>query len=676
MEKFITKFDKELLEIGYVTINDDLIELCRDYDDKVILTNEDDVTRTFKINKEEKYIEGIGIKGFFKKYKSPFLSVEHIVKNHFKLYNIEVSKKPDYENNRTNQILTDMTNFQSIDDKWFKLYEYVKLFINTTDDNTLQCLQQLTEIDKYEYQIKTVQKIFSQFRGRVLLCDEVGLGKTIEACMAMTEYIMRGLVKKVLILTPASLVDQWYNETKTLFNLDFIRADDPEFKKNKEGFSKYNKVIASISSAKRKVYSDVILKQQYDLVIVDEAHHLKNTKSVAWQFVNSLNKKYIFLLTATPVQNTLEELYNLITLLKPGQLRTYNFFKSNFVGDKSGLVVRNSKRLKSLLSNVMVRNKRSEVDVKFPKRFAYTYKVDLSDEEKSLYDDISDFIRERYLNEKTIFTKFVLKNLQERMGSSFHALLSSLESLLENESLSSDDKKSIEDFVARAEDVVDSSDDNKKLRRVLKIIKDFDGKMIIFTKYKKSQEVIFEYLKDKGVKTAEFHGSMRKKDKESQIQYFKQEAKVLVSTEAGGEGRNLQFCNGMINFDLPWNPMAIEQRIGRIHRIGQERDVYIYNLSASDTIEYYILELLDKKINMFELAIGEVDMILGDMDEKEDFGDIVMNAWVNSDDKDTLEVEIDKIADKLIDNKKRFEKIKTIDAKIFSDLDDESKVGS
>ena len=92
---------------------------------------------------------------------------------------------------------------------------------------------------------------------------------------------------------------------------------------------------------------------------------------------------------------------------------------------------------------------------------------------------------------------------------------------------------------------------------------------------------------------------------------------MLISTEAGGEGRNLQFCNGIINYDLPWNPMAIEQRIGRIHRVGQERDVHIFNLEAKDTIESYILELLDKKINMFELVVGEVDMILGDLNEEE-----------------------------------------------------------
>src|SRR5690625_1449645 len=116
--------------------------------------------------------------------------------------------------------------------------------------------------------------------------------------------------------------------------------------------------------------------------------------------------------------------------------------------------------------------------------------------------------------------------------------------------------------------------------------------MIVFTKYESTQKYIADLLKEKGFKVAEFHGGLKRKDKEKQITYFREDADVLVSTEVGGEGRNLQFCNGMINYDLPWNPMAIEQRIGRIHRIGQERDVFVYNLVAKDTIEYYILDLL------------------------------------------------------------------------------------
>lgn len=389
-----------------------------------------------------------------------------------------------------------------------------------------------------------------------------------------------------------------------------MRADAPGFKKGKQdSWGKYNKVVASISSAKRKINADAILLQQYDLVIVDEAHHLKNTNTVAWQFVNSLNKKYIFLLTATPVQNSLEELFNLITLLKPGQLRTYSYFKKNFIEDKEGLIVKNPKKLRRLLNDVMIRNKRSDVDIKFTKRFAITYKVNLLPKEQKLYAELSAFIKEKYLDESHVLTRFVLKNLQERMGSSFYSLISSLEKLCDNENLPDYDKQRIESYILQAQDTLSEKIDNPKLTRMYSIIDKCDDKVLIFTKYRRTQEIIIQFLKDKNIKTAQFHGSMLKKEKEKQMQCFKNDAKVLISTEAGGEGRNLQFCNCIINFDLPWNPMAIEQSIGRIHRIGQEKDVYVYNLSSSGTIEYYILELLNKKINMFELQIFYYDPI-------------------------------------------------------------------
>jgi len=159
---------------------------------------------------------------------------------------------------------------------------------------------------------------------------------------------------------------------------------------------------------------------------------------------------------------------------------------------------------------------------------------------------------------------------------------------------------------------------------------------------------------------------MRRSEKEDQIGKFRNGARVLVSTETGGEGRNLQFCHGMINFDLPWNPMAIEQRIGRIHRIGQERDVYVYNLCSTDTVEQYILRILDKKINMFELAVGEMDMVLGDFDETADFSDMVMDSWMRSENGDQMEQEMEALGERLLQNKHQLERVKSIDNELFA----------
>jgi len=671
---YLFELKRELLDLGYLEMDNTLQELFKDRNEVLIEKDEDNAEkRRFTVNFQDNVIQGRGIKGFFAPIKAERAFIKQTGENEFKIFPFKNEPlnpgRFDTDIDRVNHILEMMGSFRQTDERWFSTFNNAKQFISAAGSDELMCLNQLQRLSMYEYQTKTVLKVFNTFRGRVLLADEVGLGKTIEAGMAMTEYIMRGLVKKVLILVPASLVDQWYYEMKTLFNQDFIRSDDPAFKRlGQDAWEKYNKVIASISSAKRKPASETIARLKYDLIIVDEAHHLKNRKSVAWQFVNSLNKKYIFLLSATPVQNNLEELYNLITLLKPGQLKTYSYFKRNFVGDKEGLKVKNNERLRALLSGTMIRNKRSDIDVKFTKRFATTYNLSSSDREQALYDKISSFIRSKYDEGNKVFTRFILKNMQEQMGSSYYAIVKSLENFAQNKSLTPEESSLLMDFTDEANELAAMRNTGAKLQQMLKIIEDFKDKLLIFTKYKTTQEYIVNFLNDAGISTAIFHGSLRRREKEDQIRYFKEDARVLVSTEAGGEGRNLQFCHGMINYDLPWNPMAIEQRIGRIHRIGQQQDVYVYNLSAKGTLEHYILQILDKKINMFELAVGEVDMILGDMEEAEDFSDAVMNAWVRSDSSQKMEQEIEILGDRLLENKLHYEKIKAIEDKLFAEI--------
>jgi hypothetical protein len=141
---------------------------------------------------------------------------------------------------------------------------------------------------------------------------------------------------------------------------------------------------------------------------------------------------------------------------------------------------------------------------------------------------------------------------------------------------------------------------------------------------------------------------------------------VLLSTESGGEGRNLQFCNTLINFDLPWNPMAIEQRIGRIHRIGQQREVFIFNLVAADTLESRVLQILDEKINMFELVVGEIDAILGELDEQQDFAGLVFNAWVATT-AGERESTFAELGERMARAKGRYDAVKVLDEELFGD---------
>ncbi|MDC3425041.1 SNF2-related protein [Aquibacillus sp. 3ASR75-11] len=677
MGKFLFKLDRELLDLNAMEMDDALShflkDLAKDSDESIEMVNDQGVTRKFKINWDDNTLQGRGIKGFFSPYNAEYLFINKETNGEIKVSSPSHSEQQRVRQksisgaDRLETVMNAMKGFKQNSETWFQLYQSAQAFQINAKDDQLVCLPYIREAQTFQYQLQTVKSVINHFKGRVLLGDEVGLGKTVEAGMAMLEYIMRGLVKKVLILTPPSLVQQWENEMKRKFNQDFIKADDPAFKKmGDQAWSHYNKVIASISTAKRKQHRDPIFNEHYDLVIVDEAHHLRNRNTQAWKFVNGINKKYIFLLTATPVQNHLEELYNLITLLKPGQLKTYRYFKNNFIESKDGIEVKNSDRLKSLISDVMIRNKRSNVDVQFTKRKAYTTTVDLPSAQQELYEDISSFIRNKYREDTPSISRFQLKNLQEQMGSTYTSMYHTLEKLAANEKLSIFDQKSLKKFSLRAQDIVNmENENNPKVNQLVHILRDFNDKMLVFTKYKSTQKFLASLLKERGFKVAEFHGGLKRKEKEEQITFFKEQADVLVSTEVGGEGRNLQFCNGMINYDLPWNPMAIEQRIGRIHRIGQTRDVFVYNLVAKDTIEHYILELLDRKINMFELVVGEVDAILGDIENEEDFSELMMKAWAHSNSKEEIESEMEQIGEKLFENKQKLLKQKELDDRLF-----------
>ncbi len=186
----------------------------------------------------------------------------------------------------------------------------------------LLCLEGLTGVEHFPHQIETVRKVLRHFRGRVLLADEVGLGKTIEACLLLREYLLRGLVKRVLILVPTPLVSQWQEELRSKFDLEFSipprtgEADRPDY------WAGTDRVLASLSFAKSQRRAEAVAAAPWDLVIVDEAHHCKNRATRNWQLVNALKRRHLFLLTATPVQNNLLELYNLLTLLEPGHLKT------------------------------------------------------------------------------------------------------------------------------------------------------------------------------------------------------------------------------------------------------------------------------------------------------------------------------------------------------------------
>jgi SNF2 family DNA or RNA helicase len=194
-----------------------------------------------------------------------------------------------------------------------------------------------------------------------------------------------------------------------------------------------------------------------------------------------------------------------------------------------------------------------------------------------------------------------------------------------------------------------------------------DGKAIIFTHFRATLERLAKRLRAQGIHFVLYHGSLSLAQKDEAIRHFEQSARVLLSTEAAGEGRNLQFCRTMINFDLPWNPMRIEQRVGRIHRIGQTHEVDIFNLSAEGTIEDYILDLLDRKLNMFELVIGEMDMVLGQLADERDFEDLVMEVWTRARTPDEVTNGFEQLGEALVQAREAYQHTQEYDEALFGE---------
>lgn len=521
------------------------------------------------------------------------------------------------------------------------------------DYDSLVCLPTLTAIDKHWYQIETARKVLRQLGGRALLADEVGLGKTIEAGLILSEYLARGMIQSILVLTPASLVSQWQQELAEKFNIDCLSTDDKLLQQSSNEFwTSFDRIIASINIAKSPKHYPHVTRRNWDLVIVDEAHHLKNRSTLNWKLVNALNKRFILMLTATPVQNSLVELFNLLTLLKPGLLKTEAAFKKEYVSSNNGRVPKNPEKLRQLMREVMVRNTRSLVDIQLPKRFATTITVTPSSSEQKLYQDLTKFLRER----EQELDKLSRTNLLMRAGSSSRALTESLKNL--DKRLPSDELRTLTRRAAQIKQV-------EKAKALVDLLKQSQQKTIVFTTHKATSAYLGETFGNAGIPFAEFLGDMSLKQKDAAIDAFRDSVSVLLASETGGEGRNIQFASSIINYDLPWNPMKIEQRIGRIHRIGQTQDVFIFNFCLKDSIEEYILRILHDKINMFELVVGEIETILGQVDDEFDFSEVVMDIWLKHQAKPELDTAFEQLADELVQAKDKYRVSSELDEQIF-----------
>ena len=552
----------------------------------------------------------------------------------------------------------------------------------------------ISKIDPLPFQIEAVYGYVLKLpRIRFLIADDPGAGKTIMAGLIIKELKLRGVVKRVLIVTPGHLKDQWRRELKDKFDERFVVADRNFLSAHygENPWEKESQIITSIDFIKREDILPSLKSVSWDLVVVDEAHKLaayrygeKISKTARYKVgeVLSTNTEHLLFLTATPHKGDPENFRLFLDLLVPGFFATNELMEESIKKKENPLFIR---RLKEDLKDF-------EGKPLFTNRYTKTVKFRLSEKEKDLYNELSRYVIEQYnkalQKDKKRNVAFALLILQRRMASSTYALLKSLErrkkrleELLQQpeirEEALSFDLEEIEDYeeeerwkYERKWETLSIAENREELKKEIKTIEKLIGmakeilkeekevklaelkkvmqslgkeKILIFTESKDTLEYLVNKIKSWGYAVNYIHGGMNLYDRINAESIFKNQIQVLVATEAAGEGINLQFCHLMINYDIPWNPNRLEQRMGRIHRYGQTKDVYIFNLVAEDTREGKVLSKLMDKLEEIRKTIGKdkVFDVIGDVFYGKNLYQLILEAVANTRRIDEILSEID-----------------------------------
>ncbi|MBL8920616.1 MAG: DEAD/DEAH box helicase [Myxococcaceae bacterium] len=544
------------------------------------------------------------------------------------------------------------------------------------------------KVDLNPHQLEAaVFALDSLSRGGCMLADEVGLGKTIEAGIVVSQLVAEGKTR-ILVLAPATLRAQWQSELKEKFDLESAVVDGRTIRATGNCFDQSAPVvIASHPFAANR--SELLAQMTWDLVVIDEAHRLRNAhkpgNKTGKALKAGLRNSPKLLLTATPLQNDLSELFGLISLLDEQILGPEEAFRAHFPVDPEhgGLTEGASRDIKQRLAPVVQRTLRRQVReyVRYTNRRSVVEDFTPLPEEQALYDDVSEYLRRNECaaiepGKRTLLTMVYRKLLASStyaIAPTLRRLAETLEKRLEYAKLDQagtallfepeETKQYVEEqeewqddatprphtldamkrevwelkqFADRADRVrVNAKGEALKraLDRVFTVARahQWPEKAVVFTESRRTLEYLAQLLSDHGFagKIAKLTGDAGTPEaRRALVEEFRDRAQILLSTEAGAEGLNLQFCNLVVNFDLPWNPQRVEQRIGRCHRYGQARDVLVLNfLNRSNAADARLYELLEKKLNLFDGVFGASDEILGALESGVDFEKRVLEIY-------------------------------------------------
>lgn len=545
------------------------------------------------------------------------------------------------------------------------------------------------------HQIQALRRAISLDDMRYLLADEVGLGKTVEAGLVLRELKLRGLVKRTLVVAPKGLVTQWVAEMQTHFGEEFHLLIPSEVLQAQPAppetniWRAHGQVVCPMDSVKplearhgwsqaqvdayNRVRFDDLVDGGWDLIIVDEAHRLGgSTEHVARYRLGlglSQASPYLLLLSATPHQGNSDAFHRLMALLAE---RTFPHVESVNRESVRPYVIRTEKR----------RAVSAEGRPLFKPRHTQLIAVpwDRHREQAALYEAVTEYVREGFnqaLREKKSHIGFLMTLMQRLVSSSTQAIRSTLERRLEvlrepEEQLSfiptlseeewedldaqeqmemmlrlrsafRTEAREIESLLTLAERAEARGPDAKAeallewIYRLQREEANPELKVLIFTEFVATQRMLAQYLTDRGFTTVCLNGSMDLGSRRIVQRQFAGEARVLVSTDAGGEGLNLQFCHLVVNFDMPWNPMRLEQRIGRVDRIGQVHTVRALNLMLQASVEYRVREVLEQKLAVIlhDLGIDKTGDVLDSAQAGRMFDDVFTESILHPEEMET-----------------------------------------
>lgn len=598
----------------------------------------------------------------------------------------------------------------------------------------------------YPYQFNPLIKFLDSEKYRLLVCDEVGLGKTIEAGLILTEFRARYSVSKVLIVCPSGLREKWKQEMKSRFDEEFTILKTDDFMEILDGYEnspervKLNGIVSLETIRTGRVLTRLQeITPDFDMVIVDEAHHMRNPGKKQWQAgtVLSAGATAMVMLTATPVQLGIENLFHLLRILDsqefPEIQNALRRFKINegvvqaqnalsrippdissarkylqvagqadivqnnpyFIESMRALeqladvmenqhseAERNSAQIETqhalsslnLIGHIYTRTRRRDVHENFTRRQAHPILVEFTEYEKAFYEAVTNYVRAvcSSRGQTSIIEKWILNTPQRRIASSIPAMVEHYRAKMQEEDEyfqeSGEGLEDTELFVEegkvnnsngeeefpnvavarhRLKDLLKGWPENARdskyeaFIRAIRSIRqrEYKPKILVFAFFKGTLSYLQQRLQADNICAVLISGDVTGDDRTEKIKAFREDAKVevLLSSKVGSEGLDFQFCHILFNYDLPWNPMEVEQRIGRLDRIGQESEfIAIYHFWVKNTIEERILKRLYERIGVFERSIGELELILGEVTRDLEF-ELFSQPMTHEEQKEALE---------------------------------------